>query len=79
MNSTLLGIMLEPFCRAHAGVDIMLREMNMTELYRILDAGRLDYIFGATTLTRRTGGQRPSTRNHCCSSLQVRHLRITEA
>ncbi len=46
MNSALLGVMLEPFRRAHADVDIVLREMNMADLYRMLDAGLLDYVLG---------------------------------
>lgn len=46
MNSALLGVMLDPFRRAHADVDIVLREMNMADLYRMLDAGLLDYVLG---------------------------------
>ncbi len=46
MNTALLGLMLEPFRRAHAEVEIVLREMNMADLYRMLDAGLLDYVFG---------------------------------
>jgi LysR family hydrogen peroxide-inducible transcriptional activator len=46
ISSTLLGLMLEPFRRAHGEVDIVLREMNMTDLYRMLEAGLLDYTLG---------------------------------
>lgn len=46
INTDLLGIMLDPFRREHPEVEIVLREMNMTDLYRLLDEGRLDYVFG---------------------------------
>jgi DNA-binding transcriptional LysR family regulator len=46
INTALLGVMLEPFRRAHSNIDLVLREMNMGDLYRMLDAGLLDYVFG---------------------------------
>jgi len=46
INTALLGVMLEPFRRAYPDMDIVLREMNMADLYRMLDAGLLDYVFG---------------------------------
>lgn len=46
INTALLGIMLDPFRREHPEVEVVLREMNMTDLYRLLDEGRLDYVFG---------------------------------
>lgn len=46
INSALLGVLLEPFRRAHPDVEIVLREMNLGDLYRMLDAGLLDYVLG---------------------------------
>ena len=46
LNAPLLGLMIEPYRRQHPEVDVVLREMNMADLYRMLDAGNLDYIFG---------------------------------
>jgi DNA-binding transcriptional LysR family regulator len=46
INTRLLGVMLEPFRRGHPDIEIVLREMNMADLYRMLDAGLLDYVFG---------------------------------
>ncbi len=46
LNTTLLGLLLEPFRRDNPDVDVVLREMNMADLYRMLDQGLLDYIFG---------------------------------
>src|SRR6266700_4667422 len=33
LNTALLGLMLEPFRRENPDVDVVLREMNMTDLY----------------------------------------------
>jgi DNA-binding transcriptional LysR family regulator len=46
LDASLLGLMLEPFRRDNSKVDIVLREMNMTDLYQMLDRGLLDYVFG---------------------------------
>lgn len=46
VNSHSLGLMLEPFRREHPDVDLILREMNMADLYRMLSEGLLDYVFG---------------------------------
>lgn len=46
VSARLLGLMIEPFKRQHAGVDIVLREMNMADLYRMLDEGQLDFVIG---------------------------------
>jgi DNA-binding transcriptional LysR family regulator len=47
LNRTHLGLFLDPFRREHPDIGIVLREMNMAELYRKLDQGLLDYVFGA--------------------------------
>lgn len=46
LDSRLLGHMLEPFRREHPGIALVLREMNMADLYRLLDEGLLDYVCG---------------------------------
>jgi DNA-binding transcriptional LysR family regulator len=46
VNTHLLGLMLEPFRRQHPDIGLILREMNMVDLYRMLNEGLLDYVFG---------------------------------
>jgi len=46
ISANLLGLMIEPFKRQNSDVDIVLREMNMADLYRMLDEGQLDFVFG---------------------------------
>ncbi len=46
ISANLLALMLEPFRLQNPEVDVVLREMNMTDLYRMLDAGLLDFVFG---------------------------------
>lgn len=46
VSAQLLGLALEPFKRQNPDVDIVLREMNMADLYRMLDDGQLDFLFG---------------------------------
>lgn len=46
INSALIGLVIEPFHRAHANYDFVLREMNMEDLYRMLEGRLLDYVFG---------------------------------
>lgn len=46
ISANLLALMLEPFRLRHPDVDVVLREMNMTDLYRMLDDGLLDFVFG---------------------------------
>lgn len=48
VNTQLLALMLEPFRREHPDVDLILREMNMADLYRMLNEGLLDCVFGVT-------------------------------
>jgi LysR family transcriptional regulator, hydrogen peroxide-inducible genes activator len=46
LNAGLLRPMLEPFRAINPNVEIILREMNMADLYRMLDGDLIDYIFG---------------------------------
>ena len=46
VNATLLGLMVEPFKLENPEVDIILREMNISDLFRMLDDGLLDFVFG---------------------------------
>ncbi len=50
VSAHLLRLMVEPFQRGNHEVDIVLREMNMDDLYRTLDAGLLDFVFGVANL-----------------------------
>jgi LysR family hydrogen peroxide-inducible transcriptional activator len=46
LNAKLLAPMIEPFTLHHSSVDVVLREMNMADLFRMLQAGLLDFVFG---------------------------------
>jgi DNA-binding transcriptional LysR family regulator len=46
VSSNVLALMLEPFRVRNPEVEVVLREMNMTDLYRMLDDGLLDFVFG---------------------------------
>jgi len=55
MNARRLGLMLEPFTRHHANVEVVLREMNMTDLYRMRESGLLDFVFGVANSDKKRG------------------------
>lgn len=46
VNAKLLKLMIDPFKREHPELELVLREMNMADLYRMLEEGLLDYVFG---------------------------------
>jgi LysR family transcriptional regulator, hydrogen peroxide-inducible genes activator len=46
LSPQLLGLAIEPFKRQNPEVDIVLREMNMTDLNSMLDSDQLDFVFG---------------------------------
>jgi DNA-binding transcriptional LysR family regulator len=46
ISTHLLGLMIEPFKRQNFNVDIVLREMNNADLFRMLGDGQLDFVFG---------------------------------
>ncbi len=46
ISATILGLMLEPFRAKHPDVDIVLREMNIADLFKKLDESQLDFVFG---------------------------------
>jgi DNA-binding transcriptional LysR family regulator len=50
ISANLLGLMIEPFRLRNPDVDVVLREMNMADLYRMLDAGLLDFVFGVANV-----------------------------
>ncbi len=50
INPNLLGMMLEPFRQQHPDVEVVLREMNIADLYRMLDEGLLDFVFGVANV-----------------------------
>ena len=52
VSANLLGLMIEPFRLRNPKVDVVLREMNMTDLYRMLDEGLLDFVFGVANVQR---------------------------
>jgi LysR family hydrogen peroxide-inducible transcriptional activator len=46
VSANLLGLMIEPFRLRNPSVEVVLREMNMTDLFRMLEEGLLDFVFG---------------------------------
>lgn len=50
ISAHLLGLMIEPFKRRNHDVDIVLREMNIADLYRMLGDGQLDFVFGVANV-----------------------------
>jgi DNA-binding transcriptional LysR family regulator len=50
VSANLLALMLEPFRLRNPEVDVVLREKNMTDLYRMLDDGLLDFVFGVQSV-----------------------------
>ncbi len=46
VSAKLLALMVEPFRTQHPAMEVVLREMNMADLYRMLDEGLLDFVFG---------------------------------
>ena len=46
IRSQLLTLMVQPFRDQHPGVEVVLREMNMADLYRMLGEGLLDFVIG---------------------------------
>ncbi|MFM1988507.1 MAG: hypothetical protein RJA99_1464 [Pseudomonadota bacterium] len=52
VSANLLGLMIEPFRLSNPDVDLVLREMNMSDLYRMLDDGLLDFVFGVADVQK---------------------------
>ena len=50
INANLLGLMIEPYRQHHPDVEVVLREMNIADLYRMLDEGLLDFVFGVANV-----------------------------
>ena len=55
VSANLLGLMIEPFRLRNPKIEVVLREMNMTDLYRMLDEGLLDFVFGVANLQKGAG------------------------
>lgn len=50
VSANLLALLLEPFRLSNPEVDVIFREMNMTDLYRMLEDGLLDFVFGVANV-----------------------------
>lgn len=48
INPRLLGSIIDPFRSRNPQVEVILHEMNMADLYRLLEEGQLDFIFGVS-------------------------------
>ncbi|WP_230969760.1 LysR family transcriptional regulator [Nitrogeniibacter aestuarii] len=54
VRPALLGRIVEPFRMAHPDVDVVLSEMNMSDLYRLLDETQFDVVIGVAGQQRGT-------------------------
>ncbi|MFT5962260.1 MAG: DNA-binding transcriptional LysR family regulator, partial [Burkholderiaceae bacterium] len=54
ISANLLRIMIEPFQLRNSDAEVVLREMNMADLYRMLEEGLLDFVFGVANLHKGT-------------------------
>ena len=52
IRANLLSLMIEPFRAQQPGLDVVLREMNMNDLYRMLGEGLLDVVIGVVGAPR---------------------------
>jgi DNA-binding transcriptional LysR family regulator len=52
IRANLLSLMIEPFRAQQPGLDVVLREMNMNDLYRMLGEGLLDVVIGVAGAPR---------------------------
>ena len=52
VSANLFGLMIEPFRLQYPDVEIILREMNLKDLYRMLDEGLLDFVFGVSNINK---------------------------
>jgi LysR family transcriptional regulator, hydrogen peroxide-inducible genes activator len=51
ISPRLLNVMMEPFRDQNPEVDLVLREMNLENLYRMLDKGLLDFVFAVADVS----------------------------
>lgn len=49
-NANILGLIIESYRLQNPNVNVILREMNMTDLNRMLDEGLLDFVFGVANI-----------------------------
>jgi len=52
LNTRFLNLLLEPYRKEHTHIDLVLREMNMEDLRRLLNAEQLDFVFGVASLDK---------------------------
>lgn len=57
VSADLLNAIIEPFRQQYPDTNLVLREMNLDDLYRMLDDGQLDVVFGVSKV-RKTNGRR---------------------
>jgi LysR family transcriptional regulator, hydrogen peroxide-inducible genes activator len=79
IGATTLEMMIEPFKRAHPKVDLVLREMNMQDLQRLLDAAQLDFVFGVADAAGLKRATRPTRRRAAAATTYVRTFLYDEA
>ena len=59
VRSGWLAPVLEEFHKEHPGVEVILHEQNMDDLYRMLDEGLLDFVFGVAGNRRQSWAAAP--------------------
>ena len=51
ISPTFLRAIVEPFQQQNPNVDLIFREMNLDDLYKMLEGGMLDFVFGAVGIS----------------------------
>jgi len=55
ISPSFLSAIVEPFQQRNPNVDLIYREMNLDDLYAMLEGGALDFVFGAVGVGKATG------------------------
>jgi len=58
ISPSFLSAIVEPFQKRNPNVDLIYREMNLDDLYAMLDGGALDFVFGAVGVSNVKGRAR---------------------
>jgi len=58
ISPSFLSAIIEPFQQRSPNVDLVYREMNLDDLYTMLEGGSLDFVFGAVGAGKATGRAR---------------------
>jgi DNA-binding transcriptional LysR family regulator len=58
ISSAILKAVVEPFQQQNPNVELVFREMNLDDLYKMLESGLLDFVFGPVGVSTATRGRK---------------------